>query len=64
MEPEFERYDYSHLVGSPAGDGDKEFDAASFDKLLTDDDRRLLECDMHISWWVYSDLGTRPFHQA
>jgi len=64
MEPEFERYDYSHLVGRPASEGAGEFDAASFDKLLNDDDRQLLERDMHISWWAYSDLDTRPSPQA
>ena len=58
------RYDYRDLVRSPASESDKEFDAASFDKLLTDDDRRLLQCDMRISWWIYSDLKMRPFPQA
>ena len=64
MTPEFERYDYRHLVGGPASESDKQFDAASFDKLLTDDDRRLLQCDMQISWWAYSDLKMKPSIQS
>jgi hypothetical protein len=47
-----EGYDYSHLVGSPAKQGDKIFDAARFDGLLTDYDRTLLEFGMGISWHV------------
>jgi hypothetical protein len=43
MTPEFERYDYRHLVGSPASGSEKEFDAERFDELLTDDDRKLLQ---------------------
>ena len=58
------RYEYRHLVGSRARESDKEFDAGRFDDLLTDDDRKLLERDMHISWWIYSDLNMRPFSQA
>ena len=61
MAREFERYDYSHLIGSLANESGKEFDAARFDELLTDDDRRLLRSDLQISWWVYSEwpqLGT------
>jgi hypothetical protein len=51
-----DRYDYSHLVSSTASESDKEFDVVRFDELLTDDDRKLLRCDLKISWWVYSDL--------
>ena len=58
------RYDYRHLIGSPASEGDKEFDAARFDELLTDADRRLLQSDLQISWWAYSDIRMRPSPQA
>jgi len=55
MAREFERYDYSHLIGGPANESDKEFDAARFDELLTDGDRKLLQYDLQISWWTYSE---------
>jgi hypothetical protein len=45
-----DRYDYRHLVGSPASESDKEFDAARFNELLTDEDKRFLQDAMHISW--------------
>ena len=64
MTPEFERYDYRHLVGSPASGSEKEFDAERFDELLTDDDRKLLQSGLQISWWAYSDINMRPFPQA
>ena len=64
MARDSEQYDYRHLVGGSASDSDKEFDASHFDELLTDDDRRLLQCDMCISWWAYSDISMRPFSQA
>jgi hypothetical protein len=57
MTPEFERYDYSHLVSSPASDCDREFDAAHFDELLTDDDRNLLRRDFRISWQSETDFA-------
>jgi len=60
MAPEFERYDYSHLVDTSAPERSRDFDATRFDELLTDDDRKLLERDFHISWWAYSDLSMRP----
>ena len=55
MAREFERYEYGHLIGSPANGCEKGFDAAHFDELLTDDDRKLLRYDLQISWWVYSE---------
>jgi hypothetical protein len=64
MTPEFERYDYSHLVGSPTSASDKQFDAEHFDELLTDEDRKLLSDDYQISWWAYSDLKMRPSSQT
>ena len=64
MTPEFERYDYRHLVGSPASGSEKEFDAERFDELLTDDDRKLLQYGLQISWWAYSDIRMRPSPQA
>ena len=64
MTPEFERYDYRHLVGGRENASDKEFDAQRFDELLTDDDRKLLQYGMQISWWAYSDLSMRPSTQA
>ena len=64
MARDSERYDYSHLTGSSAGENDKEFDASRFDELLTDQDRRLLQSDFQISWWAYSDLNMRPSAQA
>lgn len=45
-----EGYDYSHLVGGPAKQDNRVFDAARFDGLLTDYDRLLLKFGMHISW--------------
>lgn len=64
MARDSERYDYSHLIGSSAGENDKKFDASRFDELLNDEDRRLLESGLHISWWVYSEISMRPSHQA
>lgn len=43
-----DRYDYSHLVGSPVKQHDKGFDAPQFDGLLTDYDRILLRFGMHV----------------
>ena len=43
-------YDYSHLVGDPAKQHDKEVDPAQFDGLLTDYDRILLRFGMRILW--------------
>jgi hypothetical protein len=64
MTPEFERYDCRRLVNSRASESDKEFDAARFDELLTDSDRQLLQSDLQISWWAYSELNMRPLPQA
>ncbi|HTW44412.1 MAG TPA: hypothetical protein VMD58_02610 [Acidobacteriaceae bacterium] len=57
MTPVPDGYDYRHLVGSRASESDKEFDAERFDELLTDDDRKLLQYGLQISWWAYSDIG-------
>lgn len=59
-----DEYNYSHMVGDPANGSEKEFDAARFDALLTDEDRKLLQSDFRISWWVYSDLSMRPSPHA
>jgi len=45
-----DKYDYSHLVGSPAKKHDNEFEVAQFDGLLTDYDRILLRFGMQILW--------------
>jgi hypothetical protein len=50
-----EGYDYSHLVGNPAKENDKEFDAERFDELLTAYDRKLLRCDFRIAWQEQAD---------
>lgn len=64
MAPTPNEHDYSHLVSSSANESDHEFDAARFDELLTDADRKLLQSGLQISWWAYSDLRMRPFPQA
>jgi len=58
MTPEFERHDYRLPAGSR--ESDTEFNAERFDELLTEDDRKLLQDGMQISWWAYSDLSMRP----
>jgi hypothetical protein len=47
-----DRYDYSHPIGSSLKQHDKEFDAAGFDRPLTDYDRMLLRFGMHILWQI------------
>lgn len=42
--------EFSHLVDSAAEQRDEKFDAAEFDRLLTDYDRILLRFGMHITW--------------
>ncbi len=64
MEPIPNRYEYRHPSGSAGSESNQEFDAERFDELLTDDDRKLLQSGLQISWWAYSDLTMRPSHQA